>query len=845
MGMTPNPTRMPRRWPLALGWSACLLVAVGAVFVLAWVVGRPPSPGEPGVIEALDRTLHRDEVAAALTIGLLTAAGWSLRRVWLELLGWLPGRIDVESVRLDGEIDGVDAERLTMELRRRLARRRLQAAAAVPGAPPSTDFVGVLGDVRPDPPSILAALGRLVRSVKPTHAYEVAVTVTVRPEEPRYDASVEVTRLPHEGISSRTVTDTSWDGAVQRAADAVVAAVLPQTRLCRAPWTGWRRYTMDADMVHAHERACQLTSERRYDEALDDLYLALSLDPRNIDLRLQIGFVQEKLGLYLDAVAMYLSARTVVASDDGRVYSRRARRERRASAWIAGYRMAILLAGPNVAEQWQHPTREAGETERDAQRAALRERVRGALRPIIGHFRLVGSRSGPMGPPWTATELEELLADPPSEGREDLFPLRALFVQIACAELEQLGHEVRFSARRPNATLSPAAVRLASVLMDMRRRWIRHRVLNDESVAWRVDPDQLAVNVRKIGGRRWAWTEEYNAACIFAAPMLVATVQEDPPRADRFAGYARERLQRAMASATSAAIAARRDWVVSEDPDLAALRRHEEFKQFEAMYLPSATRTPHRPKLVQRWQMSRFTRALILGSAERWEGFWQRRGRELAEAVDAGQVLGWLQDEAETWRLIDRVAEHHRHWRVRLELITQMASASKRLGFAPLDAAVPPFDDRWIDDARACGVARGVGDDEEVAERDVRWANERLDVLHDLLADWLTNELPASSVSVREHDLEGRPLAAADVAALCTKHAAMWRRLREWMAPPEADSAPRTEENGEAVMGLERTRRAPRGRTPAVVSPAVPAVPAGRGTRSQRLAPLRFGPPWR
>ena len=275
MGMTPNPTRMPRRWPKALGWSACLLAALGAVFGLAYVVGRPPSPGETGFVAAIDRTLHRDEVAAALTLGLLAAAGWALRRVWLELLGWLPGRIDVEPVRLDGEIAGVDAERLTLELRRRLARRRLQSAATVPGAPPSSDFVGVLGDVRPTPPSILAALGRLVRAVKPTHAYEVGVTVTVRTGEPRYDASVEVTRLPYEGISSRTVTDTSWEGAIQRAADAVVAAVLPQTRMCRAPWTGWRRYAMDADMIHAHERACQLISERRYDEALDELYLAL------------------------------------------------------------------------------------------------------------------------------------------------------------------------------------------------------------------------------------------------------------------------------------------------------------------------------------------------------------------------------------------------------------------------------------------------------------------------------------------------------------------------------------------------------------------------------------------
>ena len=134
-----------------------------------------------------------------------------------------------------------------------------------------------------------------------------------------------------------------------------------------------------------------------------------------------------------------------------------------------------------------------------------------------------------------------------------------------------------------------------------------------EVEGWSLSAAAEAAGISDRTARKWLarYRVDGTAGLIdrSSAPMLVATVQEDPPRADRFAGYARERLQRAMASATSAAIAARRDWVVSEDPDLAALRRHEEFKQFEAMYLPSATRTPQRPKLVQRWQMSRFTRA--------------------------------------------------------------------------------------------------------------------------------------------------------------------------------------------------------------------------------------------
>jgi hypothetical protein len=236
---------------------------------------------------------------------------------------------------------------------------------------------------------------------------------------------------------------------------------------------------------------------------------------------------------------------------------------------------------------------------------------------------------------------------------------------------------------------------------------------------------------------------------------------------------------------------------------------------------------------VQRWQMSRYTRALILGSAERWEGLWHRRARELDETVDPDELLGWLHDEAETWRLIDRVAQHHRHWRARIELIAQMRSASARLGFAELGAAVPPFDDRWIDEARATGVARGVADEEEVALRDVRWANERLDMLHELLADWLTNQLPASGASVRELGADGRVPSAAEMGALCAKHAAMWRRLREWMAPPLAPSSP-----DPAVDSAERAARTP---PVPLAEPAVGAPAGGRGVLGQRRPPIRFG----
>jgi tetratricopeptide (TPR) repeat protein len=70
--------------------------------------------------------------------------------------------------------------------------------------------------------------------------------------------------------------------------------------------------------------AQELTSQRRYDEALEHYFQALELDPKNVDLRLHKGFVEEKLGLYLDAGATYRAASKLANAHTG-LYGRGAR----------------------------------------------------------------------------------------------------------------------------------------------------------------------------------------------------------------------------------------------------------------------------------------------------------------------------------------------------------------------------------------------------------------------------------------------------------------------------------------------------------------------------------------
>ena len=145
-----------------------------------------------------------------------------------------------------------------------------------------------------------------------------------------------------------------------QAADMVTAAVLPRTRLSnRAPWSGWRRSRCPG-VVHSYERAQELTGAHRYDEALAHCFQALELDPKSVDLRLCKGFIEEKLGLYMDAVATFAAARRVADKTARRLYNRKARRNRRASGRIARYRLAVLLGGIEFAHRGASPAAAPG-----------------------------------------------------------------------------------------------------------------------------------------------------------------------------------------------------------------------------------------------------------------------------------------------------------------------------------------------------------------------------------------------------------------------------------------------------------------------------------------------------
>ena len=351
--------RYPCRWRQVAGWSAGLVAAVLVVAATGYLVGRSKPAKPTGVVETLAAVAGRPAVALAIVCAALLHAAWCVRHLILQWLAWLPGRIEVATFTAATPITDANAEQLTLVFRQRLMALHLQSPAPVPGAAAEGDFLDVLGRNGLDARNPLATLIGLLRAAKPTHAYEVRGVLMERAEIPRYGVAVRVLRLPSDGTPPVSVWGETWEIALRKAADEATAMILPQTRLCRAPWGTWRGHVMPPGLLHAFEEGARLERERRYDEALATYWRAVELDPLNMVLRLRVGQLQERLGLYIDALATYwgMSVTSQPPRPANPLRRRRARLERDHALLSARYRRNVLLGGRVLAKQWVHARR--------------------------------------------------------------------------------------------------------------------------------------------------------------------------------------------------------------------------------------------------------------------------------------------------------------------------------------------------------------------------------------------------------------------------------------------------------------------------------------------------------
>jgi hypothetical protein len=801
--------RSRARTPAITGWALGALLGLSVLVLLAYLIGHGAPYGLGAPLEEVATTVTRPAVAVPIAFAVLTELAWCARHLSLEWLAWRPGRIEVATFSAATELPPGYLDQLALTFRRRLAELRLQSPTGVPGAVPQRDFLDVLGAGGIDSRNVLGSLLTLLRAAKPTHAYEVN-GVVVRGDGPEpCGITVQVVHLPNRARVPVTVWGSSWEEAVRRAADSATAAILPHTRLCRDQWTAWRRYAMPEGLLHAYEEGARLEQDRRYDEALSAYYDALRLDPMNVAVRVQMGKLQEKLGLYLDAFSTYQGVVSVMKPGGEslplRLYRRAARRQRRHAWIVARYRRVVLMGGGDFAKQWRRTAVDpSAPTERDLHREKLRTRLVGGLTAELQEA--AERHRDPTSLPLLRkpkrvrkTSIEDLLDPTPlASDDEDRARYRELREVLALAALDALGPLRRRVRSTRRTALSVDTLQLTELCIQERLAWLQSK-LGADRAPWPPNADHIRKEIKGIEGQTSfrSWHEHYNAACAYAVPLLDERL--DSELRDRLAQSAVARLERATASADGAFVATRRDWLVSEDPDFNGLRTHPAFKQFEAMCFPAATPTPLRPRAVQRLESSRHVHALLTATASRWKNEWHRRGRGLDRRPDIHVLLRWWSDEYEAWRLVRAVAIHHRHWQVRLQLVAKTTRWGRRYDFDPLVVPFPRYEDHPLSDmsGNACSSEIDVADARLArlarALPELPARGDAHAMLQDI-ANWQTR--------LQHLDLTGDEPRRYFLAKVCDCHAGLWQLLEEWLGSGEAvhDAATQSRFDDEAAQ---------------------------------------------
>jgi len=674
-------------WALLAAGLAALLVGIAAL-----EGARPEKDGSldtvPVVGNSIETTLQKPIVAGFIACLVLVLFVGAVRGARLRWLASKPGAIEVADLTAELKLDAALPSRLSLRFRERMSDLHLAVPGPQPGVTPPTGFAELVGSATGDSKSVFAMVAGLIRVAWPAQAYQVQGSLITREAAEPCGVAIQVVVLGTTASPPATCWAATWEQAVDKAANHAAAFILPRTRHGRRPpWTGWHGYAMPATLLDCYERSAAHAENRRYDEALRDLYSALHLDPKNLDLRLRVGFVQEKLGLALDALDTYegicrLGDRcrpsAAFAPSKDRAHSRTRR--------LAAYRSAVLLgAGEPLVEQWCRDS--GGGTRREEQVNTFRERLRAPLEHLCKqrYARTVAGQDG--------IELSHLLGRC-EDGRREML-LREVFQETSLATLQALRGVAPRALLADQTTLTRRAIELSEACVRLRLEHtktalgkppkvsIANVVALDREIRrvglW-LDPLEAAPlslgagmgralwsSLRPHRRRQATWAERYTAASLYALGIVCGGRAEN----DELATRSVRQLEAAIVASGSGYVASRRAWLTSEDPDLQGLRPTIQFQRFEAIYFPSPQPTVQRPERVHDWENVQYVRGLLETCAVQRRELWEHRSERPAE---------WWREEEQAWRLVGEVAEHCQHWQTRLKLIDALNHWAARDG---------------------------------------------------------------------------------------------------------------------------------------------------------------------
>ncbi|MDG4785204.1 tetratricopeptide repeat protein [Micromonospora sp. WMMD1102] len=259
-----------------------------------------------------------------------------------------------------------------------------------------------------------------------------------------------------------------------------------------------------------------------------------------------------------------------------------------------------------------------------------------------------------------------------------------------------------------------------------------------------------------------------------------------PPPVASLVAKAVEQLRAALACTESGVAADRlRRWILSSEPDLAPLRRLQDFGYFEEEVYPSLKVVLPRPDKVINSRMSAYAKELLCQGAVLLEQTWHDRALP-PQTADPHQLIGWLGLDAETWDTLCRIAlDHARYWRDRTEFIRLLRRAVDPVRLA--EARFPPSIPRY-DDLSLAGADRLVGDGsrpeeniERLARHNIALVDRRLNAIYQTVAEHAGDGSLRARRRLAELDYRGEPLRGDEAQGICTRQAGRWHQVAERM----------------------------------------------------------------
>ena len=300
------------------------------------------------------------------------------------------------------------------------------------------------------------------------------------------------------------------------------------------------------------------------------------------------------MGLFLDALATYWGIEATTAGLPFFTYRGAARRQNRRAQLSARYRRLVLLGGRVLTQQWRAAP-EPEKSQRDRRRAELRASLRPVLqRALERRLKIIKARDKRR----LAAALSEHRLGHWKEQDDDPYflALRGVFAQYAVVESAAWhgGCGAGSSTGEPRSRRAPPwSPRSASA--SARSRVPPHTARGPRGAAGRTGPSVAdAADGHRRPHRRHREARlprllELLARALQRGVRLRAGAPEATSGEGATAGRRRlqgDILEKATTRADSAYIGQRRDWLLSEDPDLKGLRATAEFQRFEVMFLP-------------------------------------------------------------------------------------------------------------------------------------------------------------------------------------------------------------------------------------------------------------------